>query len=45
MREDEMFVCHHALDGHEFEQTAGDTRDSLVAQTVKCLPAMQETQV
>ena len=23
MREDEMFVCHHALDGHEFEQTPG----------------------
>ena len=24
MTEDEMVVCHHQLDGHEFEQDPGD---------------------
>ena len=32
MREDEMFGCHHRLDGHAFEQTpgVGDGQESLV---------------
>ena len=25
MKEDEMVGCHHQLDGHEFEQTLGDS--------------------
>ena len=25
MTEDEMVGCHHPLDGHEFEQTSGDS--------------------
>ena len=24
MTEDEMVVCHHQLDGHEFDQALGD---------------------
>ena len=27
MTEDEMFGWHHRLDGHEFEQTLGDSED------------------
>ena len=38
-----MVGWHHQLNGHEFEQTPGDT--SLVAQRLKRLPPMQETQV
>ena len=32
MREDEMFGCHHRLDGHAFEQApgVGDAQGSLV---------------
>ena len=26
MTEDEMVGCHHQLNGHEFEQTPGDSR-------------------
>ena len=26
MREDEMFGWHHQLNGHEFEQTPGDSK-------------------
>ena len=36
---------HHQLNGHECEQSPGDTRDSLVAQMVKRLLAMWETWV
>ena len=43
--EDEMVGWHHRLNGHEFEQTPGDSETSLVAQTVKRLPTMQETRV
>ena len=43
--EDEMVGWHHRLNGHEFEQTPGDSETSLVAQTIKCLPTMQETRV
>ena len=42
---DEMVRQHHQLNGHECEQTPGDTRDSLVAQMVKRLLAMWETWV
>ena len=40
-------IYHHRLDEHEFEhvQTLGDSGASPVAQMVKNLPAMQETQV
>ena len=38
-----MVGWRHQLNGHEFEQTPGDT--SLVAQRLKRLPPMQETQV
>ena len=27
MTEDEMVGWHHRLDGHKFEQTAGDSKD------------------
>ena len=43
MTEDEM--GHHWLSGHEFEQTLGNSRASLVIQLVKNPPAMQETWV
>ena len=42
VREHEMVVWHHRLNGHEFEQTLGT---SLVAQMVKYLPTMRETWV
>ena len=42
VREHEMVVWHHRLNGHEFEQTLGT---SLVAQMVKHLPTMRETWV
>ena len=42
VREHEMVVWHHWLNGHEFEQTLGT---SLVAQMVKHLPTMRETWV
>ena len=43
MTEDEMVGWHHQLNGHEFEQTLGNSWASLRAQLVKNLPAMQET--
>ena len=45
MTEDEMVRQHHQLNGHEFEQTLGNSWASLRAQLVKNLLAMQETQV
>ena len=45
MTEDEMVRQHHQLNGHEFEQTLGNSWASLRAQLVKNLPAMQETRV
>ena len=45
MTEDKMVGWHHQLNGHEFEQTLGDSWASLIAQSVKNLPAVQETWV
>ena len=42
VKEHEMVVWHHWLNGHEFEPTLGT---SLVAQMVKHLPTMRETWV
>ena len=42
MMEDEMFVCHHQLNGHESEQTLRDSegQDSLVC----CNPWITKSQ-